>query len=77
MQQLRMVMAASMSCSASDICGREHRELGTEFSGREHAVAMGTEAVRFLVRWMAGRIHSRQLEVIEFLREDAPQDPLG
>ena len=32
--------------------------------------AMGTEAVRFLVLWMAGWIHSRQLEVIDFLREE-------
>src|SRR5262245_9678058 len=32
--------------------------------------AMGTEAVRFLVVWMAGWIHSRQLEVIDFLREE-------
>jgi hypothetical protein len=31
--------------------------------------AMGTDAVRFLVLWMAGWIHSRQLEVIDFLRE--------
>jgi hypothetical protein len=31
---------------------------------------MGTEAVRFLVLWMAGWIHSRQLEVIDFLREE-------
>jgi hypothetical protein len=31
---------------------------------------MGTEAVRFLVVWMAGWIHSRQLEVIDFLREE-------
>jgi hypothetical protein len=31
---------------------------------------MGSEAVRFLVLWMAGWIHSRQLEVIEFLREE-------
>jgi len=30
---------------------------------------MGTEAVRFLVLWMAGWINSRQLEVIDFLRE--------
>jgi len=26
--------------------------------------------VRFLVLWMAGWIHSRQLEVIDFLREE-------
>jgi hypothetical protein len=32
--------------------------------------AMGTDAVRFLVLWMAGWIHSRQLEVIDFLREE-------
>jgi hypothetical protein len=31
---------------------------------------MDTEAVRFLVLWMAGWIHSRQLEVIDFLREE-------
>jgi hypothetical protein len=31
---------------------------------------MGTEAVRFLVLWTAGWIHSRQLEVIDFLREE-------
>jgi hypothetical protein len=31
---------------------------------------MGIEAVRFLVLWMAGWIHSRQLEVIDFLREE-------
>ena len=30
---------------------------------------MGTEAVRLLVLWMAEWIHSRQLEVIDFLRE--------
>jgi hypothetical protein len=30
---------------------------------------MGTEAMRFLVG-MAGWIHSRQLEVIDFLREE-------
>jgi hypothetical protein len=35
-----------------------------------HVAAMGTEAVRFLVLWMAGWIHSRQLEVIDFLREE-------
>jgi hypothetical protein len=32
--------------------------------------AMGTEVVRFLVLWMGGWIHSRQLEVIDFLREE-------
>src|SRR5215471_1579972 len=37
---------------------------------RYHGAAMGTEAVRFLVLWMAGWIHSRQLEVIDFLREE-------
>lgn len=31
---------------------------------------MGPEAVRFLVLWMAGWIHSRQLEVTDFLREE-------
>ena len=31
---------------------------------------MGTEAVRLLVLWMAGRINSRQFEVIEFLRQE-------
>ena len=31
---------------------------------------MGTEAVRFLVLWMAGWVNSRQLEVIDFLREE-------
>jgi hypothetical protein len=31
---------------------------------------MGTEAVRFLVLWTAGWIHSRQLEVIDFLQEE-------
>jgi hypothetical protein len=30
----------------------------------------GTKAVRFLVLWMAGWIHSRQREVIDFLREE-------
>ena len=35
-----------------------------------YVAAMGTEAVRFLVLWMAGWIHSRQLEVIDFLREE-------
>jgi hypothetical protein len=35
-----------------------------------HVAAMGTEAVRFLVYWMAGCINSRQLEVIAFLREE-------
>ena len=35
-----------------------------------HGVALDTEAVRFLVLWMAGWIHSRQLEVIDFLREE-------
>jgi putative transposase len=35
-----------------------------------HVAAMGTEAVRFLVLWMAGWINSRQLEVIAFLREE-------
>jgi len=29
------------------------------------APAMGTEAVRFLVLWMAGWVNSRQLEVID------------
>jgi hypothetical protein len=37
---------------------------------RYHGAAMGTEAVRFLVLWMAGWIHSRELEVIDFLREE-------
>jgi hypothetical protein len=32
--------------------------------------AMGTEAVRFLVQWMAGWVNSCQLEVIDFLREE-------
>ena len=31
---------------------------------------MGTEAMRFLIVWMAGWINSRQLEVIDFLREE-------
>ena len=31
---------------------------------------MSTEAVRFLVLWMAGWINSRQLEVIDSLREE-------
>ena len=35
-----------------------------------HGAAMGAEAVRFLVLWMAGWIHSRQLEVIDFLQEE-------
>jgi transposase InsO family protein len=35
-----------------------------------HGGAMGTEAVRFLVVWMAGWVNSHQLEVIEFLREE-------
>ncbi len=37
---------------------------------RYHGAAMGTEAVRFLVLWMAGWVNSRQLEVIDFLREE-------
>jgi hypothetical protein len=35
-----------------------------------HGIAMGTVAVRFLVVWMAGWVNSRQLEVIDFLREE-------
>jgi hypothetical protein len=35
-----------------------------------YGAAMGTEAVWFLVLWMAGWIHSRQLEVSDFLREE-------
>jgi hypothetical protein len=35
-----------------------------------HGGAMGTEAVRFLVVWMAGWVNSRQLAVIDFLREE-------
>lgn len=35
-----------------------------------HGIAMGTDAVRFLVVWMAGWVNSRQLEVIDFLREE-------
>lgn len=35
-----------------------------------HGGARGTEAVRFLVVWMAGWVNSHQLEVIEFLREE-------
>jgi hypothetical protein len=35
-----------------------------------HVAAMGTEAARLLVLWMAGWINSRQLEVIDFLREE-------
>jgi hypothetical protein len=31
---------------------------------------MSTEAVRFLVLWMAGWINFRQLVVIDFLREE-------
>lgn len=31
---------------------------------------MGIEAMRFLIVWMAGWINSRQLEVIDFLREE-------
>jgi len=40
---------------------------------------MGTEAVRFLVLWMAGWVNSRQLEVIDFLREEnrALREQLG
>jgi hypothetical protein len=40
---------------------------------------MGTEAVRFLVLCMAGWIHARQLEVIDFLREEnrVLRDQLG
>ena len=30
---------------------------------RCHGAATGTEAIRFLIVWMAGRINSRQLEV--------------
>jgi hypothetical protein len=41
-----------------------------DYRQRYHGAAMGTEAVRFLVLWMAGWIHSRQLEVIDFLREE-------
>jgi hypothetical protein len=35
-----------------------------------HGGAMGAEAVRFLVVWMAGWVNSRQVEVIDFLREE-------
>jgi hypothetical protein len=35
-----------------------------------HVSAMSTEAVRFLVLWMAGWINFRQLVVIDFLREE-------
>jgi hypothetical protein len=35
-----------------------------------HRIAMGTDAVRFPVVWMAGWVNSRQLEVIDFLREE-------
>jgi hypothetical protein len=40
-----------------------------------HGAAMGTEAARFLVLWMAGWIHSRQLEVIDFRREENRAPP--
>jgi hypothetical protein len=40
-----------------------------------HGGAMGTEAVRFLVVWMAGWVNSRQLEVIDFLREQPSPRP--
>jgi putative transposase len=51
----------ALSCSSRPQV--DHRQ-------RYHGAAMGTEAVRFLVLWMAGWIHSRQLEVIDFLREE-------
>jgi hypothetical protein len=35
-----------------------------------HGAGMGTEAARFLALWMAGWINSRQLENIDFLREE-------
>lgn len=35
-----------------------------------HGAAIGTEAVRFLVLWMASWVNSRQLEVIDFLQEE-------
>jgi hypothetical protein len=51
----------ALSCSSR--AQIDHRQ-------RYHGAAMGTEAVRFLVLWMAGWINSRQLEVIDFLREE-------
>jgi len=36
----------------------------------DHDAAMDTEPVRFLVLWMAGWTHSRQLESTDFLREE-------
>lgn len=51
----------ALSCSSQ--AQVDHRQ-------RYHGAAMGTEAVRFLVLWMADWIHSRQLEVIDFLREE-------
>jgi hypothetical protein len=41
-----------------------------EHRRRYHGAAMGIEAMRFLIVWMAGWINSRQLEVIDFLREE-------
>jgi hypothetical protein len=43
-----------------------HRDRRPGYHGGE----MCTEAVRFLVVWMAGWVNSRQLEVIDFLREE-------
>ena len=31
---------------------------------------MGTEALRFLLVWMAGWVNHRQLEVIDYLKEE-------
>jgi hypothetical protein len=69
MRDRRMPKARRQECDAypSLVCSSrpqvDHRQ-------RYHGAAMGTEAVRLLVLWMAGWIHSRQLEVIDSLREE-------
>src|SRR5262245_58610348 len=57
------MLCVSKRCRCSSQAQVDHRQ-------RYHRAAMGTEAVRFLVLWMAGWINSRQLEVIDFLREE-------
>jgi hypothetical protein len=52
-----------VGCRRSSRAHLEHRR-------RYHGAAIGTEAMRFLIVWMAGWINSRQLEVIDFLREE-------
>src|SRR5262249_22817513 len=53
----------------SDPC-RRPSHVDVDRRPRYHGGAMGTEAVRFLLSWMAGWVNSRQLEVIDFLREE-------